>query len=124
VQLHSNRSLSSTLKLGLLKQNRILSLKLQPFFNVVYRQRKKIVGNHPQITEQEWDDWKINPVTICFNRRLEAFLNSLKQQWVSGNFTAVSSDETAQLNAVNIGKAQMVQDLLDLTFETLVEETE
>ena len=77
-----------------------------------------------QITEQEWTDWKLNPVTICFNRRLEIFLDSLKQQWVSGNFTATTSDETVQLNAVNIGKAQMAQDLLDLQFETLVEETE
>lgn len=82
------------------------------------------MGNQPQITEQEWTDWKMNPVTLCFNRRLETFLDSLKQQWVSGNFTAATSDETAQLNAVNIGKAQMAQDLLDLTFETLVEETE
>ena len=82
------------------------------------------MGNRPQITEQDWMDWKLNPVTICFNRRLETFLDSLKQQWVSGNFTAATSDETAQLNAVNIGKDQMVQDLLDLTFEILVEETE
>jgi hypothetical protein len=50
---------------------------------------------------------------------LESFLEELKEQWTQGNFTSTTTDETAQLNALNIGKAQMITDILGLDYETL-----
>jgi hypothetical protein len=55
---------------------------------------------------------------------LERFLEGLKQQWAEGNFTSSTVDETAQLNAVNIGKAQMATDILELDYETLTGDME
>jgi hypothetical protein len=43
---------------------------------------------------------------------------------VSGNFTSSTVDETAQMNASNIGKAQMITDILGLDFETLTGDSE
>lgn len=79
---------------------------------------------NPKITEQEWAEWKLHPVTMQYHKCLEQFLENLKQQWVSGNFTSSSTDETVQLNASNIGKAQMLIDILGLDFETLSGEIE
>lgn len=82
------------------------------------------MGRNPEVTEQEWADWRLHPVTKQYHRRLEQFLESLKQQWVSGNFTSTTVDETAQLNASNIGKAQMLIDILGMDFETLTGDME
>ena len=70
------------------------------------------MSRNPEITEQEWTDWKMHPVTVQYHKRLEQFLEDLKQQWVSGNFTSSTVDETAQMNASNIGKAQMITDIV------------
>jgi hypothetical protein len=55
---------------------------------------------------------------------LESFLEDLKEQWTQGNFTSTTTDETAQLNALNIGKAQMITDILGLDYETLTGDAE
>lgn len=82
------------------------------------------MSRNPEITEQEWADWKMHPVTVQYHKRLEQFLEDLKQQWVSGNFTSSTVDETAQMNSSNIGKAQMITDILGLDFETLTGDSE
>lgn len=41
---------------------------------------------------------------------------------MQGNFTSSTSDETAQLNATSIGKAQMITDILGLDYETILGE--
>jgi hypothetical protein len=82
------------------------------------------MGKNPEITEQEWADWRLHPVTAQFHRRLESFLEDLKEQWTQGNFTSTTTDETAQLNALNIGKAQMITDILGLDYETLTGDAE
>lgn len=82
------------------------------------------MSRNPEITEQEWADWKMHPVTVQYHKRLEHFLEDLKQQWVSGNFTSSTVDETAQMNSSNIGKAQMITDILGLDFETLTGDSE
>jgi hypothetical protein len=42
--------------------------------------------------------------------------------WADGAFSTESSDGTIQLNSEAIGKAYLLKDLLDVSYETIVEE--
>lgn len=76
----------------------------------------------PKITEAEWEEWKLHPVTKRFQQFLKEQLEELQQQWVEGNFTSDTSDATAQINARSIGKAQNLVDIIELSSEILNEE--
>ena len=75
-----------------------------------------------KITEAEWEEWKLHPVTKRFRQFLKGQLEELQQQWVEGNFTSDTSDATAQINARSIGKAQNLVDIIELSSEILNEE--
>lgn len=75
-----------------------------------------------KITEAEWEEWKLHPVTKRFHQFLLYQLAELQKQWVEGNFTSDTSDATAQINARSIGKAQNLVDIIELSSEILNEE--
>ncbi len=75
-----------------------------------------------RVTEEEFHNWLLHPVTEQFREFLRASLVDLQNQWVEGNFTTETSDGTAQANARSIGRGQTLLDVLNLDFETISQE--
>lgn len=65
----------------------------------------------------EWQEWKRNPTTIEFFASLQALRESIKEDWVSGMYTAATSDGTVQLNAKALGQVQIIDRIMETSFE-------
>lgn len=76
------------------------------------------------ISEIEWADWKLNPVTKAVFAVLRERHTSLMEGWANGEFTGSTIDQTAQLNAKAIGEAQGLARVLALDFEQVNGATE
>lgn len=74
------------------------------------------------MVKAEWDEWLLHPVTQEFRKAIKGRIQELKDQWANGAFSTESLDGTKQLNAEAIGKVQMLQDLLEATYESVTED--
>ena len=74
------------------------------------------------MVKEEWDEWLQHPVTIEFRKAMQTRLDELKNDWANGGYTTETVDGTAQLNARSLGKAQMLSDLLEATYEGVTED--
>lgn len=74
------------------------------------------------ITLDEWKEWKLHPVTIEFFSSVKARIEDKKDQWANGNFTEETIDGTSQRNAEAIGAVVALSDLLETSYEGVIEE--
>jgi hypothetical protein len=68
----------------------------------------------PQISQQEFNDWLLNPVTKALKEQLMADRERLKEAWASGSFAA-DSIRDAQVR----GQCEAFSQILALGFEDI-----
>lgn len=73
------------------------------------------------MTQQEWNEWKLMTQTQEWFEYLGKLKEGLKDGWVSNAYVSASGDETLQRNAAAIGQAQLLEDLIDTTYEEIEE---
>ena len=76
------------------------------------------------ITEQEFKEWKVHPVTKAVINLLEAKLAEGKDAWSKGYFQGETVEKTAILNAMAVGKAQALEGVVELDYEIFVGEND
>jgi len=69
------------------------------------------------VTEAEWKEWLVHPVTQSYRLWLEELVEEAKEAWARGSFTASDGTGTLQLNAEALGRVDAVQQLIDLDYE-------
>jgi hypothetical protein len=69
------------------------------------------------ISQEEIQGWKNHPVTKEYFKMMKQLREELLEQWANSNFTAETSEGTAQLNAKALGKVQLLDELLDFYIE-------
>lgn len=72
--------------------------------------------------KQEVLDWQHHQVTKAFLLQLQKDRLQLAENVISGDISGESADETAQLLAREVGKAQALQSILDFAVEDLLKE--
>lgn len=71
------------------------------------------------LTQQEWAEWKLHPVTKVYLRYLKDNREHFKEIWAAGNLTSPSLEASAQKNIEAISKCQVLQDLAELDYESI-----
>lgn len=72
-------------------------------------------ANH-QLTQSEFDEWLVHPVTRALMAGAKSAVEEAKHEWSMGVFTvADSAQETAHRNARALGQIQQLMDLINLT---------
>jgi hypothetical protein len=89
---------------------------------------KKLVISRPsqelvEPTAEEVRGWMGMGVGKYHQAQLIEKLEDIKDNWVNGDYTGNSTEETAQLNAEALGKAQAYADII-LTLEEMKEDDE
>jgi hypothetical protein len=74
------------------------------------------------ISEEEFMDWLLHPVTVEVKRILNAKRESLRQAWEGGSFADYAADTTALVNVGNIGTCKGYAFITDLDYETYIGE--
>lgn len=74
------------------------------------------------ITLDEWKEWKLHPVTHEFFNSVKARIEEKKSDWANGAFTGESLDASMQKNAEAIGAVIALADLLETSYESVLEE--
>jgi hypothetical protein len=74
------------------------------------------------ITETEFNDWKLHPVTIAVMEVLAARREELRQLWEGGSFTDYDTATTALVNVGNIGTCRGLAFVMELTYEQYIGE--
>jgi len=74
-----------------------------------------------EITKEQWEVWKQDPVTLEVQRLLRAARLSLQDQWAAGQFQGETRDEILTLNAAALGQHKVYQLIEELTWEQLKE---
>ena len=74
------------------------------------------------ISEEEFMDWLLHPVTVEVKRILNAKRESLRQAWEGGSFADYAVDTTALVNVGNIGTCKGYAFITDLDYETYIGE--
>lgn len=75
-----------------------------------------------QPSREEYLEWLRHPVTQAYRQFLRTRLQESKDMWAEGCFTRESVEGTVQLNANALGRAEILARLIDLEWETLVED--
>ena len=75
-------------------------------------------------TEEEFDEWKLHPITKSVIGILEGKREELRQRWEGGSFTDYSKDTTALVNVGNLGTCRGYAFVANLTYEDYVAELE
>jgi len=68
---------------------------------------------------EQFNDWSTHPVTLALRRHLQNQLQSLKDQWSNGNFTASTAEATALLSANAVGQCEVLNQLLSIEQDQL-----
>jgi len=76
------------------------------------------------LTEDEFNEWKLHPMTQELLRILEAKRDLLRRQWEGGSYEDWTQDGTALVNMGNIGLCRGYSFVQDLDYETYVSEIE
>lgn len=74
------------------------------------------------LSKREVQEWKANEVTKRFFERLRKDREEIANAVIRGDYTGESVDETAQLLAREIGKAQAIENILEYAVEDLLDE--
>jgi hypothetical protein len=76
------------------------------------------------VTEEEFKEWLIHPVTKALMQCLGKKREELRQDWEGGAFTDYEKDTTVLVNVGNLGTCKGYAFAMDLTYEQLVTELE
>ena len=76
------------------------------------------------LTEEEFNEWKLHPMTQALMEVLAAKREALRQQWEGGSFTDYSLETTALINVGNLGTCKGYAFVADLTYEDYLAELE
>jgi hypothetical protein len=74
-----------------------------------------------QVSEDDWADWLLHPITKVFREYMRKSRLDLMEQWAQGCFTNQEHFATAVANAAAIGQADLFKRLLDLDHTTVNE---
>lgn len=74
------------------------------------------------LTEEEFNEWKMHPVTKEVARVLEAKREMLRRQWEAGSFTDYEKDGTVLVNVSNMGTCRGYAFVSELTYEDYLTE--
>jgi hypothetical protein len=74
------------------------------------------------LTEEEFNEWKLHPMTRELSRVLEAKRETLRRQWESGAFTDYEREATALVNVGNLGTCKGYAFVVDFTYEDYIGE--
>jgi len=78
--------------------------------------------NAPSLAAEEWVQSKqSDPAFQSLFLYIRKITSRIKSDWAAGMYTGPSADQTAQLNAQAIGQIQALENLLNLSYEDLVE---
>lgn len=80
--------------------------------------------SEPLPTEQDFNDWRLHPVTKAVQELLRRWEEELKTRWAHGEFTDVSQYEAAIVNAKRVGQCEIIEHLKQLDYEQLTSELE
>jgi hypothetical protein len=72
--------------------------------------------------EEEFNEWKLHPVTQTILKLLQAKREELRQQWEGGSFTDYTQEGTVLINVGNLGTCKGYAFVTDLTYEQLTTE--
>ncbi len=75
-------------------------------------------------SEEQFNNWKLDPCTQFVLKVLEAKREELRQQWEGGSFTDYSQETTVLVNVGNLGTCKGYAFLSELTYEQLQSESE
>ena len=80
--------------------------------------------NKPALTEEQVQDWLLNPVTQTLHQVLRGWVEGRKEIWASGGYTDQSDFATTIMNAKAIGCCEVCESILDLDCEVINQEVE
>lgn len=75
-------------------------------------------------TESEYKEWIFSPVTQYLMQVLRAKREQMRQDWEGGSFTDYEKEAVVLVNVGNIGLCRGYSYVTDLTYESLIAETE
>lgn len=73
----------------------------------------------PLPSQEEFNNWRIHPVTQAVLDYLQSKVTELQLDWVNGAFTGPGPYETLQMNSEAIGRGQAFALLIDLDLADL-----
>ena len=74
------------------------------------------------VTEEEFNEWKMHPVTQAVQAVLEAKREALRRLWEAGSFTDYEKDGTVLVNVGNMGTCKGYAFVSELTYEDYLSE--
>ena len=74
------------------------------------------------MTEAEFNDWRLHPMTQALMAILEAKRETLRRQWEAGSFTDYEATTTALVNVGNLGTCKGYAFVAELTYEDYISE--
>ncbi len=74
-----------------------------------------------EMSKEEWEAWRSNPITKAFLRFLAGLREGHKERWANGEFTHQEHFGTAIANARAIGEADMLLRIIELEYEDIKE---
>jgi hypothetical protein len=73
------------------------------------------------VTEQEFTDWKLHPVTKALMALLDLKRDEMRRAWEGGSYTDYVSETMALINVANIGTCRGYAFVQELEYEQLLE---
>lgn len=74
------------------------------------------------MTEAEFNDWRLHPMTQALMAILEKKRDLLRRQWEGGSFTDYEAATTALVNVGNVGLCRGYAFVSELTYEDYIAE--
>lgn len=74
-----------------------------------------------EVKKEEWEEWKVSPVTQAYHKFLRRAQGSLMEQWAAKAFQGETRDEVLTLNAAALGEFEAYKRLVDLDYEQFSE---
>lgn len=75
----------------------------------------------PQVSEEEFRDWLVHPVTVLFFAWCNSSREELKEAWASGVFKDSSGFVSAQANADAMARCDVLGRITNITHEEVTE---
>lgn len=70
-------------------------------------------------TEQAWEVWVQEPVTLAHRNLLRRWVGALHEQWENRNYQGSTAHETATMNAVALAQVDLLNKLINLDYQQL-----
>lgn len=74
-----------------------------------------------EATKEQWEEWRVHPVSLEFRQFLKRARLGLMEQWAAGQFQQESRDSILILNAAALGELRAYERLEELDYEQIEE---